>query len=102
MSTNDKKEFLFIEDPGVGRVIDRLHKGMLIKSRIVLKLSEHHYALRLFGYNLLMESKLNFSRFDEIFIEVVKTKPKLVLKLQRMRNAAKSRHQKNRSTNIYI
>jgi len=98
----DKKDFLFIEDPGVGRVIDRLHKGMLIKSRIVLKLSEHHYALRMFGYNLLMESRLNFNRFDEILIEVVRTKPKLVLKLQRLRTAGKGRHQGNRSTNIYI
>lgn len=102
MSTDNKNEFLFIEDPGIGRVIDRLHKGMLIKSRIVLKLSEHHYALRLFGYNMLMESRLSFNRFDEIFIEVFKTKPKLVLKLRRLRTAGKMKHQRNRSTNIYI
>ncbi len=102
MSSKEKNNFLIIEDPGIGRVIDRLHKGMLIKSRIVLKLGEHHYALRLFGYNMLMESRLNFNRFDEIFIEVFQTRPKLVLKLRRQRTAGKLKYQGNKSTNIYI
>ena len=102
MSSKEKNNFFIIEDPGIGRVIDRLHKGMLIKSRIVLKLDDHHYALRMFGYNMLMESSLNFNRFDEIFIEVFKTQPKLVLKLRRQRAVGKLKHQGNRSTNIYI
>ena len=102
MRHNEAQNFLVIEDPGIGRVINKLRKGMHIKSRIVLKLGERHYALRLFGYNLLMESGLAFARFDEILIRVQKVRPKLVLKLIKVKKIPDSRKNSNRRMNIIV
>lgn len=91
-----------VEDPGLGRVINKLRKGMQIRSRIVLKLGARHYALRLFGHNLLMESRLNFERFDEIIIQVRKVRPKLVMKLLRTHKNGDSRKNNNKRMNIIV
>lgn len=82
------ENLVIIEDTGVGRLFDRLQKGMRIKSRIVLVLDKRRYLLRIHGYNLVMESKLNFDRLEEIWIEVQAVQPKLKLRL------LKSEHEK--------
>ena len=101
MRRDEAQNFLVIEDPGLGRIINKLRKGMLIKSRIVLKLADRHYALRLFGHNLLMESGLSFERFDELLIKVQKVRPKLVLKLLRLKRSV-SENRSNRRMNIIV
>ncbi len=73
------KEPLFRIEGDLKPLLQRLKKGMVLRSRIVYALGNNQYLLRLFGYNLLMESELEFKRFDEIEIEVKKLYPKLHL-----------------------
>ena len=87
---------VFIEDPGVNRLLDRLQEGMRIKSRIVFVLDDNRYLLRIHGYNLIMQSKLKFERLEEIMIEVYKTKPKLKLRLLK----ASGKNKDNSNTDI--
>lgn len=101
MRNKENLNFLVVADPEVGRILNKLRKGMVIKSRIVFKIAEGHYALRLFGRNLLMESGLYFERFDEIFIQVQKIRPKLVLKLVGL-NKADFRKKLNGRMNIIV
>ena len=82
------ENLVVIENTGIGRLFDRLQKGMRIKSRIVFVLDKKRYLLRIHGYNLIMESKLNFNRLEEIWIEVQAVRPKLKLRL------LKSEHEK--------
>ena len=80
------ENLVIIEDTGVGRLFGRLQKGMRIKSRIVFVLDKQRYLLRIHGYNLIMESKLNFNRLEEIWIEVQAVRPKLKLRLLKSEN----------------
>ena len=89
---------VFIEDPGVNRLLDRLKKGMLLKSRIVLELDNNRYLLRIQGRNLIMQSKLNFNRSEELWIEVQEAKPKLKLRLVKK----EKRTNRNNGTNLVI
>lgn len=80
------ENLVVVPDPGVSRLLDRLKKGQLIKSRIVLVLEDNRYLLRIHGYNLIMESALKFKRKEEILIEVQQTRPKLKLRLVKKSN----------------
>lgn len=53
---------------------------MILRCRIVLKISSRKYLLRIYGYNMVMESNLDFNRFDEVDIRVEQVYPKLKLR----------------------
>ncbi len=72
---------MFVQDESFKRMLRKLRKGMRLKTRIVLVLGHNHYLLRIYNYNLVMESKLKFNRFDEIEIEVLQVRPKLKLRM---------------------
>jgi len=101
MRNKDAPHFVVIEDPAAGRLLNRLKKGQLIRSRIVLKIGERHYALRIFGHNVFMESPLPLKRFDEIYIRVQKLRPKLILRLVQVQAASKNKS-KNKRMNIIV
>ncbi len=71
---------MFVQDESLNRMLRKLRKGMRLKTRIILVLGNNRYLLRIYGYNLIMESKLKFNRFDEIHIEIQQVRPKLKLR----------------------
>ncbi len=71
---------MFVQDESLNRMLRKLRKGMRLKTRIILVLGHNRYLLRIYGYNLIMESKLKFDRFDEIQIEIQQVRPKLKLR----------------------
>lgn len=84
---NASENLVYIEDTSVARLFRRLHRGMRIKSRIVLVLDGNRYLLRIQGRNLLMQSSLTFKRKEEIWIEVQAVRPKLQLRLLKIKSA---------------
>ena len=70
----------FFVENGLERLSNRLRKGMILKSRIVYCLGGNRYLLRIFGYNMVMESRVPFNRFDEIYIKVIRVHPRLELR----------------------
>ncbi len=90
-SSGQGASFLIIEDPGINRLLRRLHPGVKLKARVVLPLAAGRYLLRIQGYNLVMSSRLKFERFDEVLVKVQRTRPKLLLKLVRRLSQPESR-----------
>jgi hypothetical protein len=74
---------VFLVEGDLRGLRNRLRKGQVIDARIVLCLSDHKYLLRIYGYNLVMESRLSFNRFDEVRVQVNRVWPKLELSLRR-------------------
>ncbi|MDP8241022.1 MAG: hypothetical protein P9X24_18175 [Candidatus Hatepunaea meridiana] len=73
----ENKEY-FVEG-GLENLIKRLEKGTILKGRIVDCASENRYLLRIWGYNILTESKKRFNKFDEVHLIVEETTPHLIL-----------------------
>jgi len=86
----------FYVEGGLERLINRLKRGMILKSRIVYCMGANRYLLRIYGYNMVMESPLKFNRFDEIHIRVVRVHPRLELRFlsSRKKKDGSSRHTK--------
>ena len=70
-----------IEDGSLEQLVSHLKPGMIIKAKILLKLDEYNYLLRISNYNLVLESRLAFNRFDEIYILVSAVEPKLMIQM---------------------
>jgi len=68
---------LVIEDPGLSQLFHKLRIGTRLKARIVLGLGNGRYLMRIRGYNLVMTSKISFSRFEELIVEVRRLRPRL-------------------------
>lgn len=79
MQTQD--QFVYIVESDLSKLKRKLIKGAKFSSRIVLKLNNNKYVLRIFGYNLVMQSKINFERFDEVELKVEQLSPKLKLSI---------------------
>ena len=62
-------------------LLRRFEPGKEVQGRIVLELGGNHYLLRIMGYNMLMESRLNFRRFEEVVLRIKQLQPRLVLEL---------------------
>ena len=74
-------QFVYIVENNLSGLRRKLKKGARVSSRIVLKLDEYRYVLRIYGINLVMQSKVKFNRFDEVELLVEKTKPKLKMSI---------------------
>lgn len=57
----------------------RLRPGMIVEGRIVDVLTEQLYILRIWGYNMVMDSQHLFDRGNEINLAIKAVEPKLVL-----------------------
>ncbi|RLD16527.1 hypothetical protein DRI50_01645 [candidate division KSB1 bacterium] len=62
-------------------LLKRLKKGNIVKGRIVHSLTEHHYLLRILGYNLVMKSNLKFNRFQEVLFRIQEIDDKIKLRI---------------------
>lgn len=70
-------------DPGkdLNELMRRLQKGQVVRARIVYCLGQNRYLLRIYGYNMIMESPLPFERFDEASVIVERLYPRFSLRL---------------------
>lgn len=64
-------------------------EGLKVALRIVLKLNEYKYVLRIFGHNLVMQSKKIFIRFDKAELLIEPTSPILKTSIIRKINNSK-------------
>jgi hypothetical protein len=62
-------------------LLKRLKRGMKVNGRILDKLSENRYIIRIFGYNLLTESEAIFNVKDEVTLTVLDVEPHLKLNI---------------------
>jgi hypothetical protein len=73
----------FIVETNIQILQNRLQKGQILEGKIVYRIENNLYLLRILGQNLIMKSKLNFSRLDKVKVKVKKLEPKLELVLLR-------------------
>ncbi len=93
----------FIVKEGLNELLKRLKKGMQVKGRIIDCLGQNKYLLRIWGYNILTESKQSFQKFDEIQLTVREVKPNLILDFVREKQDYNEKVGKNEErTNILI
>lgn len=89
----NQDRFVYVVESDLSGLKRKLKKGERIPARIVLKLNEKKYVLRIFGHNLVMQSEIKFERFDEVELLVEQTSPKL--KMSITGKIINPKHQKN-------
>ncbi len=80
-NSRDYSENLFIVNGDLEPLLRRLKKGMRIRTRVVWVFGGNRYLLRIHGYNLLMESRMSFNRFEEVDLVISEVRPRLVLEV---------------------
>ena len=73
------EQFVYLIDGDLSYLRRKLKKGSNISGRIVLRMENNKYILRIFGYNLVMQSELDFERFDEVELTVNQVSPNFEL-----------------------
>ncbi len=90
-------------DSGIADALRRnLKKGERIRGRIVYRLANNRYVMRISGHNLVMQSNRPFERFDEIDFKVLRVSPRLMLRFVRKFQNAKTGQNRLGSMNIEI
>lgn len=74
-------ENVYYVQSDISNLKGRLEEGSVLNARIVLCLGEKKYLLRFLGGNYIMQSELDFDRFDEVQVSVEKTEPQLQLRI---------------------
>ena len=90
----------FIVEANIQNLQDRLEKGQILDGKIVFCMENNLYLLRILGQNLIMESRFNFNRFENVKVKVKKLSPKLELVLLRCIEPTASNQ--NKQTDITI
>lgn len=86
-------ESIFVVDgKNLDQLLRRLWEGMVLQGRIVLCLGSNRYLLRIWGYNLVMESARAFMRHEEFNIQIIKLTPRLELKIFKDQNHSLMAH----------
>jgi len=62
-------------------LLKRLKKGMRLNGRIIEKLADKLFILRIWGYNIVMDSQYDFRKFEEICLMVKQIEPEFKLEL---------------------
>mgnify|MGYP001286039011 FL=1 len=62
-------------------LLKRLNPGSTVKGRILEKIDDTKYILRIYGYNIVTESKKNLSKGDELEFEIKNNNNHLTIKL---------------------
>ncbi len=73
-------QFYYVKED-LQELLKRLKKGMKVNGRILDKISDHRYIIRIFGYNLLTESEAVFNVKDEVTLTVLEVEPHLTLNI---------------------
>jgi hypothetical protein len=71
-------------------LIKRLTPGKTVKGRILDKLEEDNYILRIYGYNIITKSKKQLIIGDELDFEIKENNNHLTIKLIEKRSTIKS------------
>jgi hypothetical protein len=94
-SSKSHKESEYFIQGGLENLIKRLKKGMQLKGRIIECKSDNQYLLRIWGYNILTESKKTFKKFDEVKLIVKAVSPHLILDFVNLQ-----KHKTNQPSNV--
>lgn len=86
-SAQADQTYLIVEDD-LNELLMRLNQGMRLNGRIVDELGEHLFILRVWGYNMVMESAYDFNRFDEVQLLVKQVSPDFQLELMPQQKSA--------------
>ena len=62
-------------------LLKRLNPGSTVKGRILDKIDDTKYILRIYGYNIVTESKKNLSKGDELEFEIKNNNNHLTIQL---------------------
>mgnify|MGYP001430358564 CR=1 FL=1 len=62
-------------------LLKRLNPGSTVKGRILEKIDDTKYILRIYGYNIVTESKKNLSKGDELEFEIKNNNNHLTIQL---------------------
>lgn len=76
-----KHENIYYIQADISSLQGKLEKGSVLNARIILCLGAKKYLLRFLGNNYIMQSDLEFKKFDEVQVSVENTEPKLQLKI---------------------
>jgi len=73
---------VYIVDDDLSHLKRKLKKGSSVQARVVVRLNENKYVLRIFGYNLVMKSDLEFNQFDEVELVVNDVSPRFCMSVR--------------------
>jgi hypothetical protein len=62
-------------------LLKRMSPGEIVKGRILDKIDDTKYILRIYGYNIVTESKKNLKKGDELEFEIQNNNNHLTIKL---------------------
>ena len=62
-------------------LLKRLNPGSTVKGRILDKLEDSKYILRIYGYNIVTESRKNLNKGDELEFQIKNNNNHLTIKL---------------------
>tara|TARA_B100001939_G_C16825038_1_gene566077 strand:+ start:341 stop:616 length:276 start_codon:yes stop_codon:yes gene_type:complete len=62
-------------------LLKRLNPGSIVKGRILDKIDDSKYILRIYGYNIVTESKKSLKKGDELQFEIKNNNNHLTIKL---------------------
>jgi len=79
----------------------RLERGMVLKGRILDHFDNDKYLVRIWGYNILTESKHKFDIQEEIELKVLEINPHIVFDLYHPSQSIED-HSTNTHTNIVV
>ncbi|MCB0281064.1 MAG: hypothetical protein KDF60_00660 [Calditrichaeota bacterium] len=74
-------ENIYYVQADISSLHGKLQKGSVLNARIILCLGSKKYLLRFLGNNYIMQSDLDFKKFDDVQVSVENTEPKLQLKI---------------------
>ena len=72
-------------------LLKRLNPGSTVKGRILEKIDDTKYILRIYGYNIVTESKKNLSKGDELEFEIKNNNNHLTICLINKKKSIKSK-----------
>jgi len=70
-----QNNFVFQLKGDLQHLKSRLQKGSVVNGRIIYRLEDDKYILRIFGYNMIMRSDQKYKNFEEIRLKVKQVFP---------------------------
>ena len=95
--------FVYIVDGDLTYLKQKLKKGTTVLARVVVRLTENKYILRILGHNLVMKTHLKFNQFDEVELMINEVSPKFDMSLKARNHSSKSESKSNsKNTDLYV
>ena len=74
-------EFQIDTSKNLQELLKRLNPGSIVKGRILDKIDDSKYILRIYGYNIVTESKKSLKKGEELKFEIKNNNNHLTIKL---------------------